>query len=125
MPIKKPTIEIDAIKPKTPSNSLVSGSDSQPSTQLPTNPLVTLAYSESTEPLRPRVINLNTVPFGVELAFHNNDYMYTQPRRQNAKVTTVTEYDDVSLHPINANGKYPFTVNPNGFNFSGYFKVGN
>ena len=122
MPIKKPTIEIDAIKPKTPSNSLVSGSDSQPSTQLPTNPLVTLAYTESTEPLRPRVINLNTVSFGAELAFHNNDWMYTQPRRQNAKVTTATEYDDVSLHPISANGKYRFSMNTNGFNFSGYFK---
>jgi hypothetical protein len=121
MPIKKPTIEIDAIPTKTPSNSLVSGSVSQPAAQLPTDPRVTLAYTQ-TEPLRPRVINLKTVPFGAELAFHNNDYMYTQPRRYNPKTITTTEYGDFSLHPISAGGKYPFSMNTNGFNFSGYFK---
>jgi hypothetical protein len=121
MPIKKPTIEIDAIPTKTPSNSLLSGSVSQPAAQLPTDPRVTLAYTQ-TEPLRPRVINLKTVPFGAELAFHNNDYMYTQPRRYNPKTITATEDGDFSLHPISAGGKYPFSMNTNGFNFSGYFK---
>ena len=74
------------------------------------------------ETLKPRTVNLSSVPFGKELTW-GFDKMWTQPRSYTAKQSYTTSDGTVSLNDINA-GMSRFTAfNPNGPEFSGAFKA--